>query len=73
MEFPLGGSFFVDGRQETISARCGECFLSTSTWALFDSAIRAYLRLRKIKRLVNMSLAVMLIYTAIELSGLLPV
>jgi len=47
-------------------------FLSTSTWALFGSAIRAYLRLPKIKRFVNIGLAVLLIYTAVKLSGLLP-
>ena len=47
-------------------------FFSTSTWALFGSAIRSYLRLPKVKRAVNMSLAILLIYTAVELSGLLP-
>ncbi|TFG72178.1 MAG: lysine transporter LysE [Anaerolineales bacterium] len=47
-------------------------FISTSTWALFGSAIRRYLRLPKVKLAVNISLTVLLIYAAVELSGLLP-
>ena len=53
------------------------CFLTTvafcaiSSWALFGSAIRRYLRQPKIQRAVNLVLSLLLVYTAIELSGLL--
>ena len=46
-------------------------FVATSTWALFGSAIKRYLRNPRIKRLVNWVLAMLLFYTAIELSGVL--
>ena len=47
-------------------------FISISMWALFGSAIRSYLRLPKVQLVVNICLALLLVYTAIELSGLLP-
>ena len=43
---------------------------STSTWALFGSAIRNYLHHPTVRRVVNVALALLLVYTAIELSGL---
>ena len=48
-------------------------FCSTSTWALFGASIRTYLHQPKIRQGVNFILALLLVYTAIELSGLLPV
>ena len=45
-------------------------FCSTSTWALFGSAIGTYLHQPKIRRFVNLGLSSLLVYTAIELSGL---
>ena len=48
-------------------------FCSTSTWALFGASIRTYLHQPKIRQGVNLILALLLVYTAIELSGLLPV
>ena len=46
-------------------------FVAISTWALFGSAIKRYLRNPRIQRLVNGFLALLLFYTAIELSGVL--
>lgn len=46
-------------------------FVAISTWALFGSAIKRYLRNPRIQRLVNWFLALLLFYTAIELSGVL--
>ncbi len=46
-------------------------FCAISTWALFGSAIRTYLRQPTIQRSVNLILSLLLAYTAIELSGLL--
>ena len=48
-------------------------FCSTSMWALFGASIRTYLHQPKIRQGVNLILALLLVYTAIELSGLLPV
>jgi cysteine/O-acetylserine efflux protein len=47
-------------------------FLATSTWTLFGSAIRRYLNQPLIQKIVNTVLAVLLLYTAVQLSGLLP-
>ncbi len=47
-------------------------FISISIWSLFGSAIRRYLRLLKVKLVVNISLALHLIKTVVALSGLLP-
>jgi cysteine/O-acetylserine efflux protein len=49
----------------------GVAFCATSTWALFGTAIRAFLHQPKIQRAVNLVLALLLVYTAVELSGLL--
>ena len=44
---------------------------STSVWALFGSAIRNYLKNPKVRQFVNLALSLLLVYTAIELSGIL--
>ncbi len=46
-------------------------FCATSTWALFGAAIKVYLRQPRVKTIVNILLALLLAYTAIELAGLL--
>jgi cysteine/O-acetylserine efflux protein len=46
-------------------------FSATSTWALFGAAIRTQLREEKVRRLVNLGLSLLLVYTALEISGLL--
>jgi cysteine/O-acetylserine efflux protein len=46
---------------------------SVSIWALFGSAIRTVLRQPRIRQLVNLVLSLLLVYTAIELSGLVAV
>lgn len=46
-------------------------FCAISTWALFGWAIKTRLRQPKIRRLVNMVLSLLLVYTAPELSGFL--
>jgi len=46
-------------------------FSSVSMWALFGAAIRTYLHDPRIRRSVNLVLSLLLVYTAIELSGLL--
>lgn len=47
-------------------------FLATSTWTLFGSAIRRYLNQAIIQKIVNGILAILLLYTAVQLSGLIP-
>jgi cysteine/O-acetylserine efflux protein len=45
-------------------------FVATSTWALFGTAIKGKLRNNSFKKIVNTSLSILLIYTAIELLGI---
>jgi cysteine/O-acetylserine efflux protein len=45
-------------------------FIATSAWALFGAAIKEKLRDKSFKKIVNTSLSILLIYTAIELSGI---
>jgi cysteine/O-acetylserine efflux protein len=45
-------------------------FCSVSTWTLFGSAIRTVLHQVRIRQFVNLVLSLLLVYTAIELSGL---
>ncbi len=45
-------------------------FVATSTWALFGAAIKEKLRNNSFKKIVNTSLSILLIYTAIELLGI---
>jgi cysteine/O-acetylserine efflux protein len=44
-------------------------FCSISTWALFGTAIKTHLHQPRIKMAVNIILALCLVYTAVELSG----
>lgn len=46
-------------------------FLATSTWVLFGSVIRKYLNQPIVRKVVNIILSILLLYTAIELSGLI--
>ena len=50
----------------------GTAFCATSSWALYGSAIRKYLHRPSVAKLVNLILSLLLVYTAIELSGLAP-
>ncbi len=45
-------------------------FSAVSTWALFGSAIRRFLHVAWVRQVVNALLALLLIYTAVEVSGL---
>jgi cysteine/O-acetylserine efflux protein len=45
-------------------------FCAASTWALFGTAIKVYLRQPRVKTVINTALALLLVYTAVELSGL---
>lgn len=45
-------------------------FCSTSTWTLFGAAIRTYLVRPRAKQILNTVLSLLLVYTALELSGL---
>ena len=44
---------------------------ATSTWSLFGAGIRAHMQNPAIRRGINSVLALMLVYTALELSGML--
>lgn len=46
-------------------------FCAISTWTLFGAAIRTYLDRPRVKQVLNTILALLLVYTAIELSGLI--
>ena len=46
-------------------------FCSISTWTLFGATIRSSLHQPRVTQLFNSALALMLVYTAVELSGLL--
>jgi len=46
-------------------------FIATSSWALFGAAIRTYLGQPRVKQILNTVLALFLVYTAVELSGVL--
>ena len=45
-------------------------FCAASTWALFGWVIKTYLHRPRIERLVNLALSLLLVYTAIVVSGL---
>ena len=45
-------------------------FAATSTWVLFGAVIRTSLHQPRVRRGVNLFLSLLLVYTAIELSGL---
>ena len=44
-------------------------FTSISVWALFGAGIREYLRNQRVRQIINLALALLLVYTAVELSG----
>ena len=46
-------------------------FSATFTWALFGTTLKMFLHNQKLKNLINLVLVLLLIYTAIKLSGLL--
>ncbi|MCB2214009.1 LysE family translocator [bacterium] len=46
-------------------------FTSVSLWTLFGAVIRKYLNQPKVRRIVNIALALLLVYTAVDLSGVL--
>ncbi len=46
-------------------------FCATSSWVLFGATIRTYLNHSWVRRSVNLVLSLLLVYTAIELSGIL--
>lgn len=47
-------------------------FTAVSLWSLFGAGIRKYLNRPRIRLTVNIVLAVVLVYTAVDMSGLLP-
>jgi len=47
-------------------------FIAISTWALFGTALKNNLKNNSFRKIVNTSLSMLLIYTAIALSGILP-
>ena len=47
-------------------------FIATSTWALFGAAIKQQLRNDRFRKTINLILSLLLVYTAIELAGMLP-
>lgn len=49
----------------------GVAFCATSTWALFGTAIKTHLHHSRVKIAVNTILSLLLIYTALELAGIL--
>lgn len=49
----------------------GVAFCAVSTWTLFGAAIRTYLKRPWMKQLLNTGLSLMLVYTAVEISGVL--
>ena len=52
-------------------AFAGVAFWATSTWTLFGAAIRSYMDRPRIKQVLNGALSLLLVYTALELSGIL--
>lgn len=49
----------------------GVGFTSVSLWTLFGAGIRRYLNRPKVRQAVNIFLALLLVYTAVDMSGLL--
>ena len=46
-------------------------FCATSVWALFGTVIKTYLHYPRVKTMVNIILSLFLVYTAIELAGII--
>ena len=49
----------------------GVGFTSVSLWTLFGAGIRRYLNRPKVRQVVNVGLALLLVYTAVDISGVL--
>ena len=49
----------------------GVALAATSTWTLFGAVIRTYLNRPRVKQWINIALSLLLVYIALELSGLL--
>ena len=49
----------------------GVVFCAISSWTLFGASIRTYLNHPQVNKIVNTALSLLLVYTAIELSGIL--
>lgn len=45
-------------------------FCATSTWALFGTAIKAYLHNPRLSKIINIILSLSLVYTAVSLTGI---
>jgi cysteine/O-acetylserine efflux protein len=46
-------------------------FVATSTWALFGAAIKSKLRNDRFRKIINTVFSLLLVYTAVELTGML--
>ncbi len=46
-------------------------FTSVSLWTLFGAGIRRYLNQPTVRQVVNISLALLLVFTAVDISGVL--
>lgn len=46
-------------------------FCAVSTWTIFGAVIKKHLNNKILKRIINLSLSALLVYTAIEISGLI--
>lgn len=66
---PLTGSFTILALASLLLAVVS--FAATSLWAVFGAAIKAYLQNPRLKTIVNIVLALSLVYTAIALTGLI--
>jgi len=66
----------ISGRPAALvlsAATLAACALSSiSLWALAGSAIKSWLKNETFKRILNITLSLLLVYTAVELSGVLP-
>jgi len=49
----------------------GTSFCATSVWALFGMAIKTYLHNPRLKAIINIILALLLVYTALTLTGVI--
>ena len=65
----------ISGRPDYLSLSAASsafaAFAATSTWALFGAAIKNKLRNESFRKVINTSLSILLIYTAVKLSGVI--
>jgi cysteine/O-acetylserine efflux protein len=66
---PISGSAALLGLVAALLAAIA--FSAASTWALFGTGIKLYLHQPRLKAVVNIALGLLLVYTAVELAGLL--